>query len=201
MTEDTSDLQKALTERSVRSPRIVLDAFCPAALPIPPLTIRSWLALERMESPFALGGECSAEDALHALAAVVAPRQAIAAWQEGNLTAQAPALIGAIENAIPSLHTRLREAFAPVPRDVPEDHDFRPPGCGWVLAIIEHLMAAYSMPLDAALDTPLAVAFCLRAAEAERNGHPLPGTSFTERELLSALAVRPPPKDSKQDQQ
>lgn len=181
-------LAEALATRRSRTPSIVLDALLPANLPVPPITLRAWLALERIGSPLTTGQPVGLEDALAALAAVIAPSAALAHWQDGTLPAAAAEIIGHREHALPALLTRIRQAFAPVPQDLPDDGDHRPPGVGWTLALAENLMAAYHLSLDAALDTPLAVAFCLRAAQAEREGAPLPGPSFSERDLLAALS-------------
>ncbi len=47
--------------------------------------------------------------------------------------------------------------------------------------------AEAALRLDTVLDIPVAQAFCPLAAIAERHGFPLPGPSFTEREILARI--------------
>jgi hypothetical protein len=176
-------------------PTTVRDAFCAVPMSVPEITLRHWLTLERIGSPLVLGGPIEASNILEALLVVESPAHALQSWLDGSLTAEAllhiPEKHPNLPRAAAELQTRLRAALDPVPRDMPEDRDFHPPGVGWWLALLEYLMATHRMALDAALDTPLAVAFCLRAAAAEREGFPLPGVTYAERDLISALRAGP----------
>lgn len=81
----------------------------------------------------------------------------------------------------------IQDAFAPVATDVESSENFQPPYTGWWLHLLDALCHEYGWPLDTALDTPLAQALCLLAAIAQRNGTPLSGPSFIERDILARL--------------
>lgn len=191
--EDLTQLERAVSEARRAAPEVVRRALCPAPGALPAVTARSWLALEVTESPLTVGGEADLMDHLRALACVRIPAAALAAAHNGTLDELALSLADQGQHGpdvlIEALTRRVQEAFLPVPRDLPDDAEFNPPGCGWLLALVEALMADYHLSLDQALDMPLSAAFCLRAAAAERSGAPLPGPSFAERDILATLAA------------
>lgn len=192
---DPASLASAASTAAGLTPRVVIQSFLgPAAITI---TLRGVLALEACGNPLLTGGDCTGLDIAIAAAILRDPCAALAAHQRGTLPDLAIQQITpehTISDTIQAIHAATAHAFAPVQStgDSTPSESFHPPGVGWWLHLLETLTATYGWPLDQALDTPLAQAFCLLAALAERNGSPLPGPSFIEREILSQLTTPRP---------
>lgn len=172
------------------TPRLVTEAFAPRPQP---LTLRAVLALEACQCAILSPGGCTGLDIAIAAHILRDPRAALTAHAQGTL--HADALHGIDTADIPHLTAQvcatIQAAFAPVAADTEPSENFHPPGTGWWLHLLDALCHEYGWPLDTALDTPLAQALCLLAAIAQRNGAPLSGPSFIERDILARLASAP----------
>lgn len=168
------------------TPRLVTEAFSPRPHP---LTLRAVLALEVCQCAILSPGGCTGLDVVLAAHILQDPRAALDAYAQGTLNDAA--LHGIATADIPRLTAQvcgtIQAAFAPVATDTEPSESFHPPGTGWWLHLLDALCYEYGWTLDTALDTPLAQALCLLAAIAQRNGTPLSGPSFIERDILTRL--------------
>lgn len=186
--DDASERLAAARSRSGVTPRTVVRAFSQEGA-LPAVTFRMWMTLESLESPFTGGGkegerkiECLAEALgvvlgwdvmLEELMEIFEPEMCATLWKR--------------------LDTHISGAFAPMLRMQPPGTS-HPPGArgdsngiGWWASLLAGLMEAFSLSLDEALDTPIAQAFVLIAAQRHNNGWKVSGPTWADKETIDAL--------------
>ena len=119
----TRPLQEKLARVAGKTPSTVVDAFAPdpldiAGIELKPIRMRTWLALEKIDSPFihGTGGEITTEDLLRALYVITQPAAEVRAAIRGLDVALSEAVDTFAESipiaALPQITAKLAEHLA-----------------------------------------------------------------------------------------
>lgn len=214
MAQDHADLDwlsdaMAAAHASPWEPRCITEAFLPtpetlAGIPLHPLTMRGWLALDRARSPFLSGewaGLCD-DEALSALLAAVrvlsgrsdlsadalrglmTPEQAVAAVNQ---------ILGIVRRAF---RTRLRMAWR-WSKETPARRD--PEMGSWLPTLTE--LITLGMSRDQALDCPVDQAYALIAGAKALEGAEVEGPTWMEQQAFDDYDAMQRERDGGRDSQ
>ncbi|MCE0498797.1 MAG: hypothetical protein LV481_12710 [Methylacidiphilales bacterium] len=114
----TRSLREKLARVADRTPSTVVDAFAPdpldvAGIELKPIRMRTWLCLEKIDSPFihGAGGEVTIEDLLRALYVITQPAAEVRAALRGGEAALSEAVDAFAERiplvALPQITAKL----------------------------------------------------------------------------------------------
>lgn len=198
---DPAAIALAAAERDPHTPRCVARAFLAertiiGPIEIGPVTLRAWLRLESVGSPWVTGEfPESPEGDLHALCTALA---SMAHLHMPGLSAAhlTPALLSELLSPEHAFAARqavdkyFEEAFStvlsmrpPVTSETPAKDE----GFGWWTRLMVWLVQDFGMTVDAALDTPVCQAFVLVATARANYGWQPKGMNYAEREALEGI--------------